>query len=98
MQMFTFTNIKELLNTLSREQALLSEMFEKRKTFSYKYDSLEMVEVDDDRIRYLVGNGVIRENGNWKLAASIQGWCHKKGLGQEIFQILLSIPPVAHGL
>lgn len=64
--MNTFANIKELLRTLSREQALLSEMFEKRKTFSYKYDyALEMVEEDESRINFLIERGVIRENGNW---------------------------------
>ncbi len=53
--MNTFSNIKELLRTLSREQALLTEMFEKRKTFSYKYDyALEMVEGDDNRIKHLI--------------------------------------------
>ncbi len=51
---------------MSREQALLTEMFEKRKTFSYKYDyALEMVEGDDNRIKHLIEYGVIRENGNW---------------------------------
>lgn len=51
---------------MSREQALLSEMFEKRKTFSYKYDyALEMVEGDESRINFLIDRGVIRENGNW---------------------------------
>ena len=64
--MNTFSNIKELLKTLSREQALLSEMFEKRKTFSYKLDyALELVDQDEGRIKYLVEHGVIRENGNW---------------------------------
>ncbi len=51
---------------MSREQALLSEMFEKRKTFSYKLDyALELVDQDEGRIKYLVEHGVIRENGNW---------------------------------
>ena len=64
--MNTFSNIKELLRTLSREQALLTEMFEKRKTFSYKYDyALEMVEDDESRISFLIDRGVIRENGNY---------------------------------
>lgn len=64
--MNTFTNIKDLLRTLAREQALLSEMFEKRKTFSYKYDyALQMVDDDESRISYLIDRGVIRENGNW---------------------------------
>lgn len=57
--MNTFSNIKELLRTLSREQELLSEMLEKRKTFSYKYDyALEMVDDDDGRIKYLLERGV----------------------------------------
>ncbi len=64
--MNTFSNIKELLRTLSREQALLSEMFEKRKTFSYKYDyALEMVDYDEGRINFLIERSVIRENGNY---------------------------------
>src|SRR5690554_517597 len=64
--MNTFSNIKELLRTLSREQALLSEMFEKRKTFSYKYDyALEMADYDEGRINFLIERSVIRENGNY---------------------------------
>lgn len=64
--MNTFSNIKELLSALARERVLLTEMFEKRKTFSYKYDyALELVEDDDNRIRFLIDHSVIRENGNF---------------------------------
>ena len=61
--MNTFSSIKELLSTLYREQKLLSEMFEKRKTLSYKYDfALEMVD-HEDRIQSLINHSVIRPNG-----------------------------------
>lgn len=64
--MNTFSNIKELLSALARERVLLTEMFEKRKTFSYKYDyALELVEGDDNRIRFLIDRSVIRENGSF---------------------------------
>lgn len=64
--MNTFSNIKELLSVLARERMLLAEMFEKRKTFSYKYDyALELVEHDENRIRFLIDRSVIRENGNF---------------------------------
>jgi hypothetical protein len=62
--MNTFGSIKELLSTLVREHKLLTEMFEKRKTLSYKYDfALELVDFNEDRIPYLLNHSVIRENG-----------------------------------
>lgn len=36
--MTVFKNIKELIKTLDWSKELLSEMFEKRNSFSYKYD------------------------------------------------------------
>ena len=64
--MNTFSSIKELLRTLSREQQLLSEMFEKRKTLSYKYEyALEIVGYDEDKIHYLIERSVLRQNGNF---------------------------------
>jgi len=64
--MNTFSNIKELLSVLARERTLLAEMFGKRKTFSYKYDyALELVDHDDNRLRYLIDHSVIRENGSF---------------------------------
>ena len=47
-----FQSIKELVNTLVWSKDLLVEMFEKRKSFSYKYDyALELLE--EDRIETL---------------------------------------------
>ena len=64
--MSTFTSIKELLSTLVREHRLLTEMFEKRKTLSYKYDfALELVDYNEDRIQYLIERSVIRQNGSF---------------------------------
>jgi hypothetical protein len=64
--MNTFTSIKELLSTLVREHKLLTEMFEKRKTLSYKYDlALEMVDYNQDRIQYLITHSVVRQNGSF---------------------------------
>lgn len=65
-KMDTFTSIKELLSTLSREHKLLAEMFEKRKSLSYKYDfALAMVDFNEDRIQYLINHSVIRQNGTY---------------------------------
>jgi hypothetical protein len=62
--MNTFANIKELFSTLYRERQLLSEMFTKRKSASYKYDyALDLVDHDDNRIQYLLAHSVIRQNG-----------------------------------
>lgn len=62
--MNTFSSIKELLSTLKREHELLTEMFEKRKSLSYKYDfALELVDFEEDRIQYLINHSVVRQNG-----------------------------------
>lgn len=64
--MTTFNSIKELLSTLVREQKLLTEMFEKRKILSYKYDfALELVDYKEDRLEYLISHSVIIQNGNF---------------------------------
>lgn len=63
--MNTFSNIKELVSALNREQKLLTEMFKKRKSASYKYEyALDLVDNDDNRIQYLLNRSVIRQNGN----------------------------------
>lgn len=60
--MLHFVHIKELLNLLSRTKELLAEMFEKRKSFSYKYEmALELVE--EDVLETLITKGVLRQNG-----------------------------------
>ena len=64
--MNTFSNIKELITTLSREANLLSEMFKKRKSvknFQYDY-ALDLVDNNDNRIKFLLDKEVIRQNGN----------------------------------
>lgn len=64
--MNTFSNIKELFTALNREASLLSEMFKKRKSvknFQYDY-ALDLVENNDNRIKYLLDREVIRQNGN----------------------------------
>lgn len=60
--MLHFNHIKELLNLLARTKDLLAEMFEKRKSFAYKYDmALEFAE--EDVIETLINKGVLRQNG-----------------------------------
>lgn len=57
-----FLSIKELINTLSWAKELLTEMFEKRKSFVYRYDhALELLE--DERIETLCLKGILRRNG-----------------------------------
>jgi len=59
-----FNSIKELLNTLSRGQKLLAEMFEKRKTLSYKYEyALDVMDNNVDAIQLLLSKNIIRQNG-----------------------------------
>lgn len=63
--MNTFSNIKELVSALYREQVLLTEMFKKRKTASYKYEyALDLVDNNANRIQYLIDHSVIRQNGH----------------------------------
>jgi len=63
--MNTFSNIRELVFALNKEQKLLAEMFKKRKNASYKYEyALDLVDDDDNRIQYLLSRSVIRQNGS----------------------------------
>ena len=63
--MNTFSNIRELVFALNKEQKLLTEMFKKRKMSAYKYEyALDLVDNDDNRIQYLLSRSVIRQNGN----------------------------------
>jgi hypothetical protein len=60
----TFSSIRELLLVLSREQKLITEIFEKRKVLSYKYDdALEVLDYNEDKLRLLLEFAVLRENG-----------------------------------
>lgn len=63
--MGTFRSIDELIKTLDREKVLLKEMFAKRHSLQFRYDyALEMTEYKEERIRYLIENGVIRDTGD----------------------------------
>lgn len=60
-----FNSIRELLNTLNRGHKLLAEMFEKRKSLSYRYDyALEVMEGNEDAIKLLLSKNIIRQSGN----------------------------------
>ena len=60
-----FRSIEELTKTLSREQELLSEMFEKRKLMKFPFGlALELVGGNETRLRRLVDYGVLVETGN----------------------------------
>lgn len=61
--MTVFKNIKELIKTLDWSKELLSEMFEKRNSFSYKYDMAIQVLGDIERVEKLIETEVIRKNG-----------------------------------
>lgn len=64
--MNTFLNIRELVYALNKEQKLLTEMFKKRKTNSFKSEyAFDLVDNDDNRIQYLLSRCVIRQNGGY---------------------------------
>lgn len=61
--MFAFYSIKELIKTLAWSAELLSEMFEKRKSFVYKYEqAIEILE--ESKVESLIDKEVLRRNGN----------------------------------
>ncbi len=63
--MGTFRSIDELIRTIDREKVLLKEMFAKRHSLQFRYDyALEMTEYKEERIRFLIENGVIRDTGD----------------------------------
>ena len=64
--MNTFKSIDELLRVLEREKLLLKQMFQKRASTSLKYDyALELTEYKEERIKYLIDYGIIRDSGNF---------------------------------
>ena len=64
-KMGTFRSIDELVRALDREKVLLKEMFAKRHFLQFRYDyALEMTEYREERIRFLIENGVIRDTGD----------------------------------
>ena len=51
---------------LAREQLLLTELFEKRKTLAYKFDdALAVLDYDQDRLQRLLDFSVLTQNGNY---------------------------------
>lgn len=62
--MIAFDNIKELLNTLKREEALISELFAKRKQLNFQYGfALALLDDDVNRLQQLLEYGMVRQNG-----------------------------------
>lgn len=60
-----FRSIEELTKTLSREQGLLSEMFEKRKLMKFPVGlAIDLVGGNETRLRKLVDYGVLVETSN----------------------------------
>ena len=60
-----FRTIEELTKTLSREQKLLGEMFEKRKLMKFPLGlALDLVGNNEARLRKLLDNGVLVRSGN----------------------------------
>jgi hypothetical protein len=61
-----FNSIRELLTTLSRGNKLLAEMFEKRKSLSYKYEyAVDLMEGNEDVIKLLLNKNIIRQSANY---------------------------------
>ena len=64
--MTTFRSIEELIRMLSREKALLMDMFSNRKKVSYSYDAAkELVDYKLERIEFLIEHGVIHDSGEF---------------------------------
>lgn len=62
--MFAFNSIKELIKTLAWATELFADMFEKRKSFSYKYEqAIEVLE--ESKVESLIGKEVLRRNGGF---------------------------------
>lgn len=61
-----FKSIDELLRVLYRERQLLGEVFQKRKSMSFRFDyAMELVDYKEQRIQLLIDEGVLRESGNF---------------------------------
>ncbi|MDF2381177.1 hypothetical protein JMG10_06860 [Nostoc ellipsosporum NOK] len=55
-------SLKELVNTLYWARDLLVEMFEKRKSFAYKYDDAAAI-MGEDKLEILISKQLLRRNG-----------------------------------
>ena len=64
--MYIFRSIHEIINTIAAARGLLTEMFEKRKTLSFRYsDALALLKDDENRLKLLIEKEDIRQNGNF---------------------------------
>lgn len=64
--MYIFRSIHEIINTVSVARTLLTEMFEKRKSLTFRYsDALALLKDDENRLKLLLEKEVIRQNGNF---------------------------------
>lgn len=61
-----FQSIDELVTVFDRERILFRDMFEKRRSMTYRKDiALEVVEYKKERIQFLIDYGIIHENGDF---------------------------------
>ena len=61
-----FRSIEELVKMLGRENVLLREMFERRKSMAFRASlAFEIVEYKRERVRFLIDHGVIHANGDF---------------------------------
>ena len=64
--MYVFRSIHEITNTIAVARGLLTAMFEKRKSLSFRYaDALALLKDDENRLKLLLEKEVIRQNGNF---------------------------------
>ncbi len=64
--MYVFRSIHEITSTIAAAKGLLTEMFEKRKSLSFRYsDALALLKDDENRLKLLMEKEVIRQNGNF---------------------------------
>lgn len=60
--MYIFNSISEIVNTIALAKGLIEEMFEKRKSLSFRYEyALDLI--DGNRLQMLLEREVIRQNG-----------------------------------
>jgi len=61
-----FRSIDELVKMLDREKVLFRDMFERRKSLSYRMDfALEIVDYKKERVQFMIDHGVIHEQGDF---------------------------------
>jgi len=61
-----FRTIDELVRTLANEKKLLSDMFQKRKSITFRVDDARaLLDHKESRLRYLIDHGVIRDTGDF---------------------------------